>query len=460
MEVWAGMKCKFNAARYPQLNINKESNIYNPFEKSSYHFLFSLYEEILRVHNPSAFLIGHDEIKGLSTYVFNRPESTSDILTMDIKKIYKWLTLHGIDTVMWGDMFLEKNKWKEQGAANSGNPVYNSGITHETLNNIPKDIKILDWHYSEKSQYTTINYFRKKGFRVYGSPWHDPKAAKVMAESVKVYNGQGIIVTDWGLWSTLSPAATTLYSGLCGWFPNLDIDSEDEDVVALAALLRESEYRKLVKHEPISMDKKFNETTYDSHFSDGNGVFDLGPALDLRWISVGNVILGGVSFRLLDPKEGKVKNCLVVGHDKTSRESLKREEELIIDRKKVKAIAFLHTCYVEKPQYRPRIIGTYVFKYEDGWTTSLELIEGWNITDVRSIIGLRDNPWSFGRCPDVLIGSELVWRGQSGAGIPLNLQMMVWKNPHPEKNLISIQIKSANIGEDLRIAVPGITILN
>jgi len=127
---------------------------------------------------------------------------------------------------------------------------------------------------------------------------------------------------------------------------------------------------------------------------------------------------------------------------------------------RAKALAFLHTCYVEEPQYRPVRLGAYKIVYPDGTRERIELIEGWNITDIRSSPGLRHNDWSFARCPDVLIGSRLAWRGQSLTGLPLNLQVLIWKNPYPQKKVKQIIVQANGSDEYTKIALLAVTALN
>jgi hypothetical protein len=92
-------------------------------------------------------------------------------------------------------------------------------------------------------------------------------------------------------------------------------------------------------------------------------------------------------------------------------------------------------------------------------TAQVEIIEGFNITDVRSGTGVRKNDWTFRRHPEILIGSECVWQGQSATGIPLNVQMLAWENPYPEKAIKRIQIQAKQLNEDFRIAVLGLTLI-
>jgi hypothetical protein len=98
----------------------------------------------------------------------------------------------------------------------------------------------------------------------------------------------------------------------------------------------------------------------------------------------------------------------------------------------------------------------------DGSATSISLKEGWNITDVRSSIGLRKYGPGAESSPDILLGSDLVWRGRSAAGLPLNVQMLVWQNPFPERKLARVKFSATKLkpAQDFRIALLALTRLN
>ncbi|SPD73169.1 Glycoside hydrolase, family 20 [uncultured Desulfobacterium sp.] len=464
MDVWGGMGSGFRKQDFPEMEINEGANLYNPSKEKNYHYLFSLYDEILKTYEPSTMLISHDEIQGLSVYASESGLSSAEILADDVRRIRDWLEKKNVRTAMWGDMLLAHEMWDSKvGSANSQNPFFRSGATHLAIQLLPKDIFILDWHYDERKDYESIGYFRQNGFHVAGAPWHDSKVAQLFAGSVKRYGGQGLIATDWGFWRTLSPAATTLCAPLCGWKVDYSMETDDSDIAALAYELRDPIYHNSIATEAqhsVPLESVCDNSTYDSAPNEGVGVFDLGSVLDLRFAPIGRLDINGVLFELHDSLKGEKKNCVVLVHDNNGKVPKSEIIRLPVSEMKATGLAFLHTCYVKEPQYRSRKLGEYVVEFENGATSPIDLIEGYNITDVRSSVGIRSNAWSFFRSPDILIGSELAWRGQSANGIPLNLQKLIWKNPFPELKIKSISIQCSDIDEYFRIALLAVTILN
>ena len=459
MEVWAGMSTKFSPKQFPELNIMEGSTFYDPKDSSSYRLLFDYYRLICEIYNPSTLIVGHDEIKGLSLYAEKYNESSSQLLKADIKRIYEFLSEKGVSIGIWGDMLLDSHIWEERvGNAHSKDGLLNSGSTHQIIDDIPKTIKIIDWHYRIKENYPSIKYFRDRGFEVYGCVWHEPETAKNMAKSIFKFAGNGIIGSDWGFWRTLSPAASTLYSSICGWDNDCSISKCNIDTHTVSDYFYKFDtknYRQL----PVSIDALANKSTLDKNPVDSYGIFDVGSSLDFSSLPTGNVKFSGITFIIRSPENGTMKNCVVIGSDKRNGKELPAETVLQINQTLIHSIGILHTCFVDSPQYRPRNIGEYIVKYDDGSSSSIKIIEGYNITDVRSSEGFRKNSWHFVRTPDVLLGSKLAWRGQSKIGLPLNLQMIVWENPFPSKKIEKIIFRSKKIGGASRIAILGLTLM-
>jgi hypothetical protein len=461
MEVWGGMVSRFDAGAFPLLPVAEAANIYDPREERSYTVLFPLYDRIIAVINPTVMLIGHDEVKGLSLYAGNEPGDTARLFAADIKKLRDWLASRRVGTAMWGDMLLDDSRWaNEVGDANSNNPVYNSGATHLAIDAIPRDVRILDWHYgpSPSQKYSSIDYFRKHGFPVYGSSCNDPKATKALAKSVNEYHGQGIIGTDWGFWRTLSPAATTMFSQICGWSAACDISQND--IPVLASYLRKDR-RVPVQEQQLSIDLQHisNRSTWDEPAGPAKGIFGLGRLLDLRALASGHQVIGGVIFHLLPAEQGHRNNCIVVSGGRGKGMQGSRETTIPINDQVTRQIAFLHGAYVEEPQVNPRGLGEYIIEFRSGWRETISLVENVNITDVRSNEGLRFNSWTFTKFPDELLESVPGWRGASEIGLPLNLQVLVWQNPYPEDKIKSIRFRASDKQDNVQLALLGLTLL-
>jgi len=148
-----------------------------------------------------------------------------------------------------------------------------------------------------------------------------------------------------------------------------------------------------------------------------------------------------------------------VGFDNLGNANPEEKISINVGNQKIAALAFLHTCTLEEPGYTHRKIGNYIIEYTDGNKEIIDLTENWNITDIRSSTSTRHNAWTFNRMPDLLLGSERAWTGKSAMGVPLNLQQIVWTNPHPEKLVKHVIFTALNIKQRSRMALVGLTLL-
>ncbi len=439
INVIPGLVSKFKSSDFPDMVKGAEQNFYNPFDDNSYKFLFAMYEFLLNIYRPTAMLIGHDEIVEIGR---NAPEGWSDskVLAFDITKIHDWLKEKGIRTLMFGDMLLDRRTWGATIAANSNSPTRKSLDTHKAIDALPTDIIILDWQYFPADDYPTIKYFKDRGFEVWGVPWYSAENAWNMAKSISKYSANGLMVSDWGLLRTMSPGATTLYALKSAWNNQPAIQGNGEDAIAaLADEMRQMSCRLFDKvvFQSISIDQVANEVTRDEVIGDGRGFFDIGNGLDLRTLPEGDHILGNVHFRITPSIKDKTNNCIVVG---SRYAGFLPRISIPMNNLKVNSLAFLHTMYASNPQVALRAVGKYEIVYASGKKVEIDLQENFNITDFRSSPGIRKNPWSFILGNDVLLGSNLAWRGNTLSGLPVNVQLLLWANPHPDDPIQTISI--------------------
>jgi hypothetical protein len=95
--------------------------------------------------------------------------------------------------MIWGDMFLRPSDFPEMNCNSLAEYFY------KAIDSIPKDIIIVDWHYSETKDFSSIDYFQKKGFQVLGATWKKKK--NIFAFSKYVYSLKakplGMVATTW-----------------------------------------------------------------------------------------------------------------------------------------------------------------------------------------------------------------------------------------------------------------------
>jgi hypothetical protein len=365
----------------------------------------------------------------------------------------------GVRTAIWGDMLLEAKTWGPLvGDTNSQVKKMRSGATHEALRRLAKDVVILDWHYAEYMtpvEYRSIDYFAKQGFTVVGSPYYKATAANLMAQSARKYNGAGLIGTQWGFGVTLSPASTTLYTLLSSWSPAKAVAGDGDDIEALAQMARPEIYKRaFVKQKPLELETFGNRSLKHMTFGEGFGIFHSAPTVSLDGIPLGQSVMGGIRFMIAQTGN----NVVAVSQTPGSAVPTIKKETIIINQR-ADTVAFLQTAYISLPRAGVAPIGEYEIVYETGRKLSVPLQENYNITDIRTSEGLRQNSWTFSKKPDVLIGSTTGWRGSSATGMPLNLQAFLWSNPYPGEAIKTIALRVQQADRAITILLLGLTLL-
>ncbi len=433
LRVMAGMSTRFSATRFAGEWFQPAgSDFYCVDQPAIYDKLFELYDTLLQIYRPEAMHIGHDEIRLLQGCKEKGTE-TAELLRQDIERLHAWLKARGVGTIIWGDMLLDHTQWEGPvGSAHSNNPAYRSGATHRALEQLPRDIVIADWHYAVTGPASSLDFFRRKGFRVWGVSWYQANAAVQMVRSAITYGAEGILGSDWGFWRTLSPAATTPVAWVAGWDPAvLKEFSSAAAVGQLARQLREPLPNAEFANLPLGT--VVNSSRADPRAYDGKDLFDMGPGLDFSLLPAGRSVWQGIAFELSQVVAGQADVIVLDGKNR-------RSVTVPLPGLQTNFLAFLHSMYASRPTVEPRPVGRYEVVYADGSVLNLPLLENINITDLRSSPGIRANPWGFNAGIDELLGAWPGWRGNSRSGVPLNSQILLWHNPQPQKRITAIRV--------------------
>ena len=124
----------------------------SPVKDETYELLDELYSEICPAFSSPFFHIGCDESwdigKGASKELVDKI-GVAGVHAQHYKKVHALATRYGKRVLMYGDICLEHP---------------------EIINELPRDITIVDWHYEAAKRYPSIKKFQDAGFRVLVSP--------------------------------------------------------------------------------------------------------------------------------------------------------------------------------------------------------------------------------------------------------------------------------------------------
>jgi hypothetical protein len=140
-------------------------------------YLFPIYEEYLDAFGDvKYFHVGMDESFHLFKNLKKQGKNVPDLFAKHIIKVRNYFAKKGIRIIIWNDMLLARKDSNHDGAA-SGDK-YDSW---KTLEHVPKDVIINYWYYRNLNDYPVIDFFQKKGFEVWSSPWKRPRALTLAA---------------------------------------------------------------------------------------------------------------------------------------------------------------------------------------------------------------------------------------------------------------------------------------
>ncbi len=144
---------------------------YCPLNEESYKLYFDVAEEILEVVQPEIVSIGHDEIRVLGECPKCREKTGHELLAYEVNRLHDFYAQKGIRIMMWCETLLQP--LPEYGITRGGEDTdrtdaygrhYHLPAMYGALDEIPKDVIMLDWYHSQS--HNTEQCFLDRGFDV------------------------------------------------------------------------------------------------------------------------------------------------------------------------------------------------------------------------------------------------------------------------------------------------------
>ena len=186
----------------PELLLNPVTiDMKNP---RSWEFEKMLLDRAIEAYKPAYVHIGHDELWGYNSLIatkallskgWKRP--TPEEFVDHIILVHDYLKSKNIRTIIWGDMFMDIDVFYRYYGEKG---VKGTAEFAALLDRLPRDIIIGDWHYDQTGTgFPSFDFFKKKGFTVWGATWLDTKNIKLFSEYVRAraQSGDGMISTLW-----------------------------------------------------------------------------------------------------------------------------------------------------------------------------------------------------------------------------------------------------------------------
>ncbi len=413
----------------------------------TYDYVLPFYDEVINLFGHPKFVhIGHDEVQepgGFPRDARCKQRGAERIFVEDTLKLRARLAKSGARVMMWGDMLLAPGDSPD--ATNAA-----SAATAERMRDrLPKDIVITDWHYAAAAAaaYKSIGMLKKEGFDTIAATWYTPGNIEAFSRQAKAVGAMGLLQTTW--------AGFNSYEGC------MEQSFEQFSAMVLAAEYAWNSGKTGLDHLPYRWDEEFRRQwnpgaedhamragfvldlggAYNASLASdggGNGWLGLGPQYDLSAAPTGEVRLGPDMFRFAASTAGPSAIRLSSALD--SERSYPKQIEIPVGRA-AKSLLFIHaTLWTDRGGRR---IGAYRVHYADGTSEEAPLMYGANVVS-----------WIDQRA---VSGAARAWSGRTGGGQRAVLSRFQWDNPHPEKEIRSIEAVSDGTEAGLAVlAISGV----
>jgi hypothetical protein len=429
-------------AEAPDWQKKRGESAYCPNRPETYALIFDIMKEIVEATKCPAMHIGHDEIMGMALCPVCRNVPPADLFANDVNRIAGWLAERNVETMIWGDFLLDRERWEPLGvsSANSGSPHYGGHVVHPAVEKIRKDVIIADWHYNVAKTYPSVKYFADCGFRVIGCPWHKSENNYFLAQEVKRDGQMGMLVTDWGFLATRSPGADSMIGVACAWNTAMPepkrLPWSPEAVLAGSILDKDKPSRmRGAVFAPVPIEPVGTRGLARG----GEAWFGVSERHDLSYLPTGAQRLFGVDYQI-------GQRCIVADG--------KAPAPRIPVNAKAKSLVFLHGLSVENPGVGLAPFGQYRVTYASGEKAEV-VIDGRKATYWLTETP-RQNPWMpwlYGYTWD----ATLAWEGCTRSGEAVNLQAYEWVNPRPDDPIASVEIVARPNVPGLQIGLVALT---
>ena len=187
--------------------------------------------------------------------------------------------------------------------------------------------------------------------------------------------------------------------------------------------------------------KLLNRPLADDIDNDGKGGWtDQGPTMDLRNLQAGDYTWNHVAFRV--PKGNA---CFIMKNRRRPSENLPAGGKVQLSGK-ADVLALLHSGAWIQQDVRQ---ATYIIHYADGGKVEIPVVGGKNILDWTAPAN-RAGELKYDPALGLLLPATSVASPQF---VHVTVWMLLWKNPHPDKQIVALEVQGANQGIPGLIAV-------
>lgn len=140
------------------------------------------------------FSLGFDEAYSFASCPTCRKQDKQEMFLNYLNGLAAELKEQGRQGIIWGDMFLDKEKWKL--------PIWATGKKEHgvfrCLDRLSRELIIADWQYEiQEGLAGSTEFFVENGFRTLVSPWDTVENIECMIHTAIEKNAMGVLATTW-----------------------------------------------------------------------------------------------------------------------------------------------------------------------------------------------------------------------------------------------------------------------
>ena len=165
-----------------------------PRHPEAFKLVCDLMDEMTTAFESKAIHIGCDEVFEIGMCPRCKGTPTATLFADWINGLKRHNDTRHVQTLMWGDRFLDSKKvgygvWEASGNGTAG-----------ALAKMDKDLVVCDWHYENCKAYRSVDTFADAGLHFWVCPWRYVKHAKLFLAYANAHEkGQalGLMLTTW-----------------------------------------------------------------------------------------------------------------------------------------------------------------------------------------------------------------------------------------------------------------------
>ena len=167
--------------------------------------LYRLWSELIGAFRSTHFHIGMDEVFFIAEKTCTRCGASApwEVFAAAAAQYHAFFQGKGNTVLMWGDRLIDASTTKYSKYESSETDTWKS------IEYLPRDIIICDWHYGPLEEYPSLKMFQEQGFRVLACPWRKPDNVQSLwtyAQKVRTDRFLGFLATTWIEFKELSEA--------------------------------------------------------------------------------------------------------------------------------------------------------------------------------------------------------------------------------------------------------------